>query len=559
MPQRYRREGQGRARRGDVPEAFAGDVSGKTQRDVPRGLPRVREPARRHASTQKRDEVARRRPQAVEAERHRPRAPRFDPLAAVASRRRGIRPAAAQLRRARSIRKSAGSRSLRRAVRPFQNGAVTLLDDRRLRISTKTADFATLLFGSAEGRRRPAARTLVVLRRERARVGSARRCAHRHNLPARRRHAYRRARLKDVLGYERLVLTTAAYDALVERARRQTEKAAWTRATSSSLRVITEKSMAGAASSSTPSKCTRARPKTQIRHAVRRDLQGRTSARSTRSTCAARRRTSRAAACARPASSRDWKKAIVTLEAGPEDRAGRRELLRAIRMVPCKKVQADYRRAPLHHDRRFQRSLTKKDPEKSLLEVKKKHSGRNNNGHITCAIRAAARASSTASSTSSAARTASRPRSRRSSTIPTAPRRIALLHYRDGEKRYILAPRRPRGRRRSIESGVERRHQDRQRLPLKNIPLGTRHPQHRAAARRGRQARAFGRLVGAADGQGRRVRASPHAVGRSAQDSHRLPRDDRPARQPRARERSDRQSRPLSATWASARRCAASR
>jgi large subunit ribosomal protein L2 len=27
--------------------------------------------------------------------------------------------------------------------------------------------------------------------------------------------------------------------------------------------------------------------------------------------------------------------------------------------------------------------VSKKDPEKSLLEVKKKHSGRNNNGHIT--------------------------------------------------------------------------------------------------------------------------------------------------------------------------------
>ena len=27
--------------------------------------------------------------------------------------------------------------------------------------------------------------------------------------------------------------------------------------------------------------------------------------------------------------------------------------------------------------------ISKKDPEKSLVEVKKKHSGRNNNGHIT--------------------------------------------------------------------------------------------------------------------------------------------------------------------------------
>jgi large subunit ribosomal protein L2 len=54
------------------------------------------------------------------------------------------------------------------------------------------------------------------------------------------------------------------------------------------------------------------------------------------------------------------------------------------------------------------RDLTKKKPEKALVEVKKKHSGRNNNGH------------STASSISNARKIRFRARSRRSNTIPTA-------------------------------------------------------------------------------------------------------------------------------------------
>src|ERR1700728_4774487 len=84
--------------------------------------------------------------------------------------------------------------------------------------------------------------------------------------------------------------------------------------------------------------------------------------------------------------------------------------------------------------------LTKKDPEKALLEIRKKHSGRNNNGHITTRHKGGG--------------------SRRQYRIidfkrtkdtvpakvaaieydPNRTARIALLHYRDGEKRYILAP-----------------------------------------------------------------------------------------------------------------------
>ena len=55
---------------------------------------------------------------------------------------------------------------------------------------------------------------------------------------------------------------------------------------------------------------------------------------------------------------------------------------------------------------------------------------------------------------------------------PNRSARIGLLHYRDGEKRYILVPARPQGRRhRRRRSGG--RGARRQRLPLANIPLGT--------------------------------------------------------------------------------------
>ena len=78
-------------------------------------------------------------------------------------------------------------------------------------------------------------------------------------------------------------------------------------------------------------------------------------------------------------------------------------------------------------------------PERSLIEVLKKHSGRNSYGRITVRHRAAATSRSTASSTSSGTRTAC-------ATVlrlqydPNRSANIALVQYEDGEKRYILAP-----------------------------------------------------------------------------------------------------------------------
>src|SRR5437764_2905318 len=84
--------------------------------------------------------------------------------------------------------------------------------------------------------------------------------------------------------------------------------------------------------------------------------------------------------------------------------------------------------------------LSKVAPEKSLTEVRKKHSGRNNNGHITVRHKGGG--------TRKLYRIIDFKRSKdgipaKIATIEYDPNRscrIALVHYKDGEKRYILAP-----------------------------------------------------------------------------------------------------------------------
>ena len=129
--------------------------------------------------------------------------------------------------------------------------------------------------------------------------------------------------------------------------------------------------------------------------------------------------------------------------------------------------------------------LSKVEPERSLIEVRKKHSGRNNNGHITVRHRGGG--------TRKIYRIIDFKRTKdgvpaKVATVEYDPNRscrIALLHYRDGEKRYILAP---LGLRvgELVESG-----------PSADIKIGNAltdqkysrrhgHPQHRVAAPRGR-------------------------------------------------------------------------
>jgi large subunit ribosomal protein L2 len=116
--------------------------------------------------------------------------------------------------------------------------------------------------------------------------------------------------------------------------------------------------------------------------------------------------------------------------------------------------------------------LSKVEPERSLTEVRKKHSGRNNNGHITVRHRGGG--------TRKIYRIIDFKRAKdgvpaKVATVEYDPNRscrIALLHYRDGEKRYILAP---LGMRvgEMVESGPTADIKIGNALPIKNIPVGT--------------------------------------------------------------------------------------
>jgi large subunit ribosomal protein L2 len=118
------------------------------------------------------------------------------------------------------------------------------------------------------------------------------------------------------------------------------------------------------------------------------------------------------------------------------------------------------------------KDLTKKKPEKSLVEVKKKHSGRNNNGHITVRHKGGG--------TRRQYRIIDFKRQKdkipgKIAAIeydPNRSARIALVNYRDGEKRYVLAP---VGLEigQVIESGEGADIKTGNCLPIKNIPLGT--------------------------------------------------------------------------------------
>jgi len=116
--------------------------------------------------------------------------------------------------------------------------------------------------------------------------------------------------------------------------------------------------------------------------------------------------------------------------------------------------------------------LSKVAPERSLVEVRKKHSGRNNNGHITVRHRGGG--------TRRLYRIIDFKRAKdgvpaKVATIEYDPNRscrIALLHYRDGEKRYILAP---LGLKigELVESGPAADIKIANTLPIRNIPVGT--------------------------------------------------------------------------------------
>ena len=118
------------------------------------------------------------------------------------------------------------------------------------------------------------------------------------------------------------------------------------------------------------------------------------------------------------------------------------------------------------------KDLTKKKPEKSLVEVKKKHSGRNNNGHITVRHKGGGTRRQYRIIDFKRQKDKIPAKVAAIEYDPNRSARIALLNYRDGEKRYILAPVGIEiGQ--VVESGEGADIKTGNCLPIKNIPLGT--------------------------------------------------------------------------------------
>src|ERR1700744_2030599 len=155
--------------------------------------------------------------------------------------------------------------------------------------------------------------------------------------------------------------------------------------------------------------------------------------------------------------------------------------------------------------------ITRTEPEKSLVEGLKKSGGRNSNGRKTSRHRGGG------------AKRLYRKIDfkRRKDGVPAKvahieydPNRsayIALLHYADGEKRYILAPARLQVGA-TVESGRARRHPGRQRVAAAEHAAGHDRPQRRADAGSRRPAGALGGDRRAAARQGRGLRDAAPAV-----------------------------------------------
>ena len=132
---------------------------------------------------------------------------------------------------------------------------------------------------------------------------------------------------------------------------------------------------------------------------------------------------------------------------------------------------------PTSPGRRFQDyatfdEITRHQPEKSLLRALKKSGGRNVNGRITCRYRGGGHKRHyriidfKRDKIDIPAKVAS------IEYDPNRSARIALLHYADGEKRYILAPLNLKVDDEVISS-TKADIKPGNTLPLKNIPLGT--------------------------------------------------------------------------------------
>lgn len=132
---------------------------------------------------------------------------------------------------------------------------------------------------------------------------------------------------------------------------------------------------------------------------------------------------------------------------------------------------------PTSPGRRFQtypgfEDITKKEPEKSLLKTIKNTGGRNANGRITARRRGGGHKRHYRIIDFKRNKPGIPAKVAAIEYDPNRSSRIALLHYADGEKRYILAPVRLKVGD-TVMSGPDADIKPGNALPMRNIPLGT--------------------------------------------------------------------------------------
>ena len=142
-------------------------------------------------------------------------------------------------------------------------------------------------------------------------------------------------------------------------------------------------------------------------------------------------------------------------------------------------------------------------PEKSLVEVLKKNSGRNSYGRITVRHQGGGNRQKYRVIDFKRDKTEMTAKVLRLEYDPNRSAFIALCEYEDGERRYILAPV-GLSVGDTIVSSAARRYQAGQRSAHGKYPCRYRYPQHRAVPRQGRSACPLRRRRRSADGQGKR-------------------------------------------------------
>ena len=206
------------------------------------------------------------------------------------------------------------------------------------------------------------------------------------------------------------------------------------------------------------------------------------------------------------------------------------------------------KRKPTSPGRRFQTSsdfaeVTKTKPEKSLTKPKPKTGGRNSYGRMTSRHRGGGHKQRYRIIDFKRNKDGVPAKVAAIEYDPNRNARIALLHYLDGEKRYIIAAAGPRASATWCRAARAREIRVGNALPLRYIPVGT--TVHNVELKPGAR-RQDGPRRGRgdpADRQGRRVRDAAPPVHRDATRADRLPRHGRLGRQQRGRPGLDRQGR----------------